>query len=151
LFKILGVAAARFHSIIHTQGEVYAFGINGGQMGLLQSDENVPTPKLISRLRNKTDVKKVATSDGATLCLFEDGELYLLQDFVCRKIKDIGTVNPGVVLRMTGGVLKLKGPEFCKGEPLQIAMLQSSGLVSYLFGYIIFVYGFSFYRPQRAK
>ncbi|XP_066924199.1 inhibitor of Bruton tyrosine kinase-like [Clytia hemisphaerica] len=128
--QIMGAAAGRFHTVIHSDKEVYVFGYNGGQMGLLKSEEIVITPKQVSRLlRNKTEVKMVAASDGATLCLYEDGEVYILQDFVCRKIKDIGSFLPGTKIRVTGGELQLKRSDFEKPEPLQIAILQSTGVV----------------------
>ena len=129
--NIIGVTAARFHTAIYSESEVYVFGTNGGQLGLLKSDEVVPTPKLVSRLLgNKTCIKKVVASDGATLCLFGDGELYILQDFICRKIKDIGMFLPGTTIKITGGALNLQRLESDKAEPLQIAILQSSGVVS---------------------
>ena len=129
--NITGVTAARFHTVVYGEREVYVFGTNGGQLGLLKSEEVVPIPKLVSRLlRNEACVKKVVASEGATLCLFGDGELYILQDFVCRKIKDIGIFLPGTTIKMSGGALSLKGLESDKAEPLQIAILQSSGVVS---------------------
>ena len=29
-----GIAAARFHSAIHTRNELFTFGLNGGQLGM---------------------------------------------------------------------------------------------------------------------
>ena len=128
--NITGVTAARFHTVVYGEREVYVFGTNGGQLGLLKSEEVVPIPKLVSRLlRSEACVKKVVASEGATLCLFGDGELYILQDFVCRKIKDIGTFLPGTTIKMSGGALSLKGLESDKAQHLQIAIL-SSGVVS---------------------
>ena len=130
---VIGVTAARFHTVVYTDKEVYVFGTNGGQFGLPKSDEIVSTPKLVSRLLlEKCNIKIAEAGDGATLCLFDDGELYILQDFVCRKIKNIGKCLPGTAIKITGGALNLKGSEVKKADPLQIAILQSSGVVSYI-------------------
>lgn len=126
--SIVGVAAARFHSAVYTKDELFTFGLNAGQLGHRKSDENQAVPKVVSHLYQKgSSIVNVVASDGATLCLLESGDLYLLQDYVCRKIamKMINVKR----LTMTGGVLDYKRSEFNKAEPLQIAVLRDSGVV----------------------
>ena len=63
--KMVGVAASRFHTVMHTDYEVYAFGTNGGQMGFLKTDETIVTPKQISRLlRSQTKLRRLLLATG---------------------------------------------------------------------------------------
>lgn len=128
---ILGVAAARFHSAVYTKDELFTFGLNAGQLGHRKSgDEHQAAPKVVSHLYQKgSAIVNVVASDGATLCLLANGDLYLLQDYVCRKIA-MKMINVSK-LAMTGGVLNYKGSEFNKAEPLHIAVLCDSGVVSF--------------------
>lgn len=127
--RFLGVAAGRFHSVIYTINEIYTFGLNAGQLGHPQGDKFVVTPKLVTHLYKKeASITSVIASDGAIICLLANGDLYLFQDYCCRKIAlrllDIS------VIAVTGGVLKSSDLEsFNKPLPLRIVVLHNSGVV----------------------
>ncbi|NWU61633.1 IBTK kinase, partial [Pterocles burchelli] len=87
---VIGVAAGRFHTVLWTKEAVYTMGLNGGQLGHLldpNGEKCVTTPRQVSALHHKDiSVSLVSASDGATVCVSERGDIYLLADYQCKKI-----------------------------------------------------------------
>uniref|UniRef100_A0A8C9MMW7 Inhibitor of Bruton tyrosine kinase n=1 Tax=Serinus canaria TaxID=9135 RepID=A0A8C9MMW7_SERCA len=107
---VIGVAAGRFHTVLWTKEAVYTMGLNGGQLGYLldpNGEKCVTSPRQVSALHHKDiSVSLVSASDGATVCVSERGDIYLLADYQCKKIAS-KQLNLKKVL-VSGGYLEYK-------------------------------------------
>nr|XP_038032588.1 inhibitor of Bruton tyrosine kinase isoform X4 [Anas platyrhynchos] len=107
---VIGVAAGRFHTVLWTKEAVYTMGLNGGQLGYLldpNGEKCVTAPRQVSALHHKdTSVSLVSASDGATVCVTERGDIYLLADYQCKKMAS-KQLNLKKVL-VNGGCLEYK-------------------------------------------
>uniref|UniRef100_G1KTS1 Inhibitor of Bruton tyrosine kinase n=1 Tax=Anolis carolinensis TaxID=28377 RepID=G1KTS1_ANOCA len=132
---VIGVAAGRFHTVLWTKEAVYTIGLNGGQLGYL-SDPNgekcVISPRQVSALHHKDiTMSFVTASDGATVCVTERGDTYLLTDYQCKKIAS-KQLNLKKVL-VSGGYLDYRvDPQHLKengGQRICILALDQAGRV----------------------
>ncbi|KAJ7396912.1 hypothetical protein BTVI_140193 [Pitangus sulphuratus] len=107
---VIGVAAGRFHTVLWTKEAVYTMGLNGGQLGYLldpNGEKCVTAPRQVSALHHKDiSLSLVSASDGATVCVTERGDIYLLADYQCKKIAS-KQLNLKKVL-VSGGYLEYK-------------------------------------------
>ncbi|XP_013804423.1 inhibitor of Bruton tyrosine kinase isoform X3 [Apteryx mantelli] len=107
---VIGVAAGRFHTVLWTKEAVYTMGLNGGQLGYLldpNGEKCVTAPRQVSALHHKDiSVSLVSASDGATVCVTERGDIYLLTDYQCKKMAS-KQLNLKKVL-VNGGYLEYK-------------------------------------------
>ncbi|NXC38850.1 IBTK kinase, partial [Penelope pileata] len=107
---VIGVAAGRFHTVLWTKEAVYTMGLNGGQLGYLldpNGEKCVTVPRQVSALHHKDiSVSLVSASDGATVCVTERGDIYLLADYQCKKMAS-KQLNLKKVL-VNGGYLEYK-------------------------------------------
>ncbi|KAM9241283.1 inhibitor of Bruton tyrosine kinase isoform 3-T3 [Leptosomus discolor] len=132
---VIGVAAGRFHTVLWTKEAVYTMGLNGGQLGYLldpNGEKCVTAPRQVSALHHKDiSVSLVSASDGATVCVTERGDIYLLADYQCKKMAS-KQLNLKKVL-VNGGYLEYKvDTEHLKengGEKICILALDGAGRV----------------------
>ncbi|XP_041418088.1 inhibitor of Bruton tyrosine kinase isoform X2 [Xenopus laevis] len=132
---VLGVAAGRFHTVLWTKDAVYTVGLNGGQLGYLQDpngEKFVSCPRQVSALHHKDiNITLVSASDGATVCVSERGDIYLLSEYQCKKLAS-KQLNLKKVL-VSGGILEHKAaPEHLKengGQPASVFALDQAGRV----------------------
>ncbi|NXV78339.1 IBTK kinase, partial [Atlantisia rogersi] len=132
---VIGVAAGRFHTVLWTKEAVYTMGLNGGQLGYLldpNGEKCVTAPRQVSALHHKdTSVSLVSASDGATVCVTERGDVYLLADYQCKKMAS-KQLNLKKVL-VNGGYLEYKvDTEHLKengGQKICILALDEAGRV----------------------
>ncbi|KAE8603105.1 hypothetical protein XENTR_v10014218 [Xenopus tropicalis] len=132
---VLGVAAGRFHTVLWTKDAVYTVGLNGGQLGYLQDpngEKCVSCPRQVSALHHKDiNITLVSASDGATVCVSERGDIYLLSEYQCKKLAS-KQLNLKKVL-VSGGFLEYKAaPEHLKdngGQPACVLALDQAGRV----------------------
>ncbi|KAM6368409.1 inhibitor of Bruton tyrosine kinase isoform 4-T4 [Alca torda] len=107
---VIGVAAGRFHTVLWTKEAVYTMGLNGGQLGYLldpNGEKCITAPRQVSALHHKDiSVSLVSASDGATVCVTERGDIYLLADYQCKKMAS-KQLNLKKVL-VNGGYLEYK-------------------------------------------
>ncbi|NWI20115.1 IBTK kinase, partial [Crypturellus soui] len=107
---VIGVAAGRFHTVLWTKEAVYTMGLNGGQLGYLldpNGEKCVTAPRQVSALHHKDiSVSLVSASDGATVCVTERGDIYLLAEYQCKKLAS-KQLNLKKVL-VNGGYLEYK-------------------------------------------
>lgn len=55
--------------------------------GHAKGDKFVTTPKLVTSLNHKNmTISTIAASEGVTVCSASNGDIYLLQNYICRKI-----------------------------------------------------------------
>ncbi|NXI52727.1 IBTK kinase, partial [Chloroceryle aenea] len=132
---VIGVAAGRFHTVLWTKEAVYTMGLNGGQLGYLldpNGEKCVTAPRQVSALHHKDiSVSLVSASDGATVCVTERGDIYLLADYQCKKMAS-KQLNLKKVL-VNGGRLEYKvATEHLKengGQKICILALDEAGRV----------------------
>ncbi|XP_048351373.1 inhibitor of Bruton tyrosine kinase isoform X2 [Sphaerodactylus townsendi] len=132
---VTGVAAARFHTVLWTKEAVYTMGLNGGQLGYLldpNGEKCVSSPRQVSALLHKDiTVSFVTASDGATVCVSERGDIYLLTDYQCKKLAS-KQLNLKKVL-VNGGYLEYRvNPQHLKeneGQRICILALDEAGRV----------------------
>ncbi|XP_020383794.2 inhibitor of Bruton tyrosine kinase isoform X3 [Rhincodon typus] len=132
---VIGVAVGRFHTVLWTREAVYTMGLNGGQLGYLMDPNGercVLAPRQVSALHHKDIVISLAAaSDGATVCVTERGDVYLLTGYQCKKIAS-RQLNLKKIL-VTGGHLDHKvDPQVLNeggGEKVCILALDESGTV----------------------
>ncbi|CAN7986704.1 unnamed protein product [Ixodes hexagonus] len=130
--KALGVCAARYHTVIYTEDAIYTFGLNAGQLGHPKGDRLQSAPRQISAL-NYPDVHftHVVSSDGAIVCATSKGDIYVSQEYKCRKIasKQLEIKQLSII----GGQLDdhCEGVCLSEGEKqdLKVMMLTKSGKV----------------------
>uniref|UniRef100_A0A4W4HIW7 BTB domain-containing protein n=1 Tax=Electrophorus electricus TaxID=8005 RepID=A0A4W4HIW7_ELEEL len=133
--SVIGVAAGRFHTVLWTRDAVYTVGLNGGQLGYLldpNGEKCVIVPRLVSALHYKdTTIAMAAASNGATVCLTEKGDIYLLADYQCRKLASKQLNIKKVVV--SGGSLDHRvDPQLLNesgGEKISILALDEAGRV----------------------
>lgn len=130
--KAVGVCAAKCHTVIYTEDGVYTFGLNAGQLGHPKGERLQTTPRQISMLSHP-DIKfsHVVSSDGAVVCATVKGDIYVCQEYKCRKIasKQLEIKQLSVV----GGLIDDSGNTVSGGsgdgekQALKVAMLTKSG------------------------
>ncbi|NXK44387.1 IBTK kinase, partial [Chauna torquata] len=104
---VIGVAAGRFHTVLWTKEAVYTMGLNGGYLLDPNGEKCVTGPRQVSALHHKDiSVSLVSASDGATVCVTERGDIYLLADYQCKKMAS-KQLNLRKVL-VNGGCLEYK-------------------------------------------
>lgn len=132
---VIGVAAGRFHTVLWTKEAVYTMGLNAGQLGYLldpNGEKHVSFPRQVSALHHKDFiVSLVSASDGATVCVSERGDVYLLTEYQCKKLAS-KQLNLKKVL-VFGGFLDYKADvqnlKENGGQPVQFLALDQAGRV----------------------
>ncbi|XP_061107075.1 inhibitor of Bruton tyrosine kinase [Conger conger] len=132
---VIGVAAGRFHTVLWTREAVYTMGLNGGQLGYLQDPNGVrcvTAPRQVSALHHKeVAIAMAAASNGATVCVTEKGDVYLLTDYQCKKLASRQLNIKKVVV--SGGSLDHRvAPQVlieASGEKVSILALDQAGRV----------------------
>ncbi|XP_056421935.1 inhibitor of Bruton tyrosine kinase isoform X2 [Hyla sarda] len=133
--SVIGVSAGRFHTVLWTKDAVYTMGLNGGQLGYLldpNGEKHVSCPRQVSALHHKDiGISLVSASDGATVCVTERGDVYLLTEYQCKKLAS-KQLNLKKVL-VSGGFLDYKAdPQSLKengGQPVRFLALDQAGRV----------------------
>lgn len=86
--RILGVKAARFHTIVWTGKKIWSWGLNGGQLGHNRTgDKFFIAPQLV-KLKFEDDVfiKCVGSSIAATALATSSGDIFLFHEYKNKKI-----------------------------------------------------------------
>lgn len=130
--KVLGIRAARYHSVIYSRDAIYTFGLNAGQLGHQKGDRLQTAPRQVSAL-NHGDVEftHVVSAEGAIVCATKKGDIYVLHEYQCRKIasRQLEIKKMCVV----GGQLDYRcdvaGIREGGGHELKVVMLTRSGKI----------------------
>lgn len=87
---IIGAAASRIHSVVHTSVSLYTFGKNAGQLGLVDSDaRSLPTqstPRKVAASLFSSAIHSVSAIDKATICLLENHDIWVLANYGYTKL-----------------------------------------------------------------
>ncbi|XP_028412320.1 inhibitor of Bruton tyrosine kinase-like [Dendronephthya gigantea] len=127
--EFIGVAAGTFHTLVYTKNEVFSWGLNSGQLGHIKGDKTKVNPQQISGLHFKDPsiISAVNCCDTATVCLTNQGDVYLIYQFTMRKIiSKLPNIKKVVV---TGGCFNDGLMKDLKCSPLTIYGLYGDGYV----------------------
>lgn len=131
---IVGIGAARYHSVIWTSRVLYTFGLNAGQLGHFKVDNEhtIINPRSVTSivLRDEGTLACVGISDGATVVSTSFGDIYVLHQYQTRKVASrmVGVVKVACIgghldSRVGAGGLTERG-----GASLKIAVLVGGGV-----------------------
>ncbi|KAB7495095.1 Inhibitor of Bruton tyrosine kinase [Armadillidium nasatum] len=136
--KVIGVAAAAYHSVIWSTDEVFTFGLNAGQIGHPEDRKEmfIDLPRSIDYIKKLHkdrvgEISDVIVSDGATVVVTSLGNLIACYDyktyFIPLKVKSI--VKVACIGGSLDSTLGVKLFSSHKSEDLKIAILLSSGVL----------------------
>lgn len=83
---ILGAAASRVHSVVYTATDIFTFGLNQGQLGYHQPDNETccqTTPRKVSM---STEIVQVVANDHCTAILTKSFQVILLCNYTQQKL-----------------------------------------------------------------
>lgn len=136
--RVVGCAVGMCHTVVWTEnGAVYTFGTNAGQLGHSKSDLHVSQPRQVSGVYKEDEsITCVHACDSATVIATKLGSVYLLHNYVCRRIVskqlDIEKIQVGGG-RLDSNALSKVDPQLVvindklKEESLHVLMRKSSG------------------------
>lgn len=82
---VLGAAASRVHSVVHTSNSLFTFGKNDGQLGLVDSDARSlaiqNTPRKVAASLFTSAITAVSAIDKATVCLLENHDVWVFANY----------------------------------------------------------------------
>ena len=82
---VIGVAASRVHSVVHTGTSLFTFGKNEGQLGIVDSDarslEVQTTPRKVAASLFASTITAVSAVDKATVCLLENHDVWVFANY----------------------------------------------------------------------
>lgn len=87
---VIGIAASRIHSVVHSATSLYTFGKNEGQLGIVDSDarslETQVTPRKIAASLFSSPIVAVSAIDGASICMLENREVWVFANYGYSKL-----------------------------------------------------------------
>lgn len=87
---VIGAAASRIHSVVHTASSLYTFGKNEGQLGLVDSDARSlaiqNTPRKVAASLFSWRIRLVSAIDKATICLLENADVWVFSNYGYTKL-----------------------------------------------------------------
>lgn len=82
---VIGAAASRIHSVVHTASSMFTFGKNDGQLGLVDSDARSlraqNTPRKVAASLFSSNISSVSAIDKATVCLLDNHEVWIFANY----------------------------------------------------------------------
>lgn len=82
---VVGAAASRVHSVVHTASSMFTFGKNDGQLGLVDSDARSlraqNTPRKVAASLFSSNISSVSAIDKATICLLDNHEVWIFANY----------------------------------------------------------------------
>ncbi|KAL7325160.1 hypothetical protein PS15p_207676 [Mucor circinelloides] len=82
---ILGVAASRVHSVVYTTTDIFTFGLNQGQLGYHQPD-NETCQTVPRKVSVSTEILQVVANDNCTAILNKSFQVILLLNYTQQKL-----------------------------------------------------------------
>ncbi|EPS41546.1 hypothetical protein H072_4547 [Dactylellina haptotyla CBS 200.50] len=84
--KIIGAAASRHHSIVHTTTSIFVFGKNEGQLGLVDADSRTlefqTSPRKVASLSlSDQPIYMITATEKASAVLLENHEVWIMMNF----------------------------------------------------------------------
>lgn len=87
---VVGIAASRIHSVVHTGSSLFTFGKNEGQLGIMDSDarslEVQAVPRKVAASLFASNILAVSAMDKATVCLLENHDVWVFANYGYAKV-----------------------------------------------------------------
>ncbi|KAF9433698.1 hypothetical protein BGZ76_009102, partial [Entomortierella beljakovae] len=85
--NIIGAAASRWHTVVHTKSEVFTFGFNYGQLGYERNGDVQVGPRKVASIPHESEtILQVVASDSATACLMSSFDVIVFHKYVYHKV-----------------------------------------------------------------
>ena len=82
---VIGAAASRIHSVVHTSTSLYTFGKNDGQLGLVDSDarslETQVVPRKVAASLFSSSISMVSAIERATVCVLNNHDVWIFANY----------------------------------------------------------------------
>lgn len=82
---VIGAAASRTHSVVHTATSLFTFGKNEGQLGIVDAHagtlEIQSVPRKVAASRFSSPICAVAAIDRATVCLLHNRDVHVFANY----------------------------------------------------------------------
>ncbi|KAI9883893.1 MAG: hypothetical protein M1823_004333 [Watsoniomyces obsoletus] len=100
---VVGIAASRIHSVVHTATALFTFGKNEGQLGLVDADARSldiqTTPRRVGVSLFAAPIQQVSAIDHATICLLSSNEVWVFANFGYARLSFPWVGSPNFHLR----------------------------------------------------
>ncbi|KAG0285119.1 hypothetical protein BGZ96_010550 [Linnemannia gamsii] len=83
--RIIGAAASKWHTAIHTETELFTFGFNYGQLGYERKGDLQIAPRKVASIPSGL-ILQVVASDSATACLMSSHEVIVLFKYAYHRV-----------------------------------------------------------------
>ncbi|KAF9396369.1 hypothetical protein CPC16_002552 [Podila verticillata] len=82
---VKGAAASRWHTVVHTENELFTFGFNYGQLGYERKGDIQMGPRKVATIPSGK-ILQVAASESATACLMASFDVVVFHKYAYHKI-----------------------------------------------------------------
>ncbi|KAG9063477.1 hypothetical protein KI688_004361 [Linnemannia hyalina] len=83
--RVIGAAASKWHTAIHTETELFTFGFNYGQLGYERKGDIQMGPRKVASIPSGP-ILQVVASDSATACLMSSNEVIVLFRYAYHRV-----------------------------------------------------------------
>ncbi|KAF9954068.1 hypothetical protein BGZ72_004930 [Mortierella alpina] len=83
--KIIGAAASKWHTVVHSETELFTFGFNYGQLGYERKDDIQLGPRKVASMPPGS-IEQVAASDAATVCLMSSHDVFVFHKYAYHRV-----------------------------------------------------------------
>ncbi|KAG0267703.1 hypothetical protein BG011_000014 [Mortierella polycephala] len=82
---VVGAAASKWHTVVHTETELFTFGFNYGQLGYERKGDIQMGPRKVASIP-PGKILQVAASDSATVCLLGSSEVIVFYKYAYHRV-----------------------------------------------------------------
>ncbi|CAO3564900.1 unnamed protein product [Mortierella alpina] len=83
--KIIGAAASKWHTVVHSDTELFTCGFNYGQLGYERKDDIQVGPRKVASMPSGL-IEQVAASDSATVCLMSSHDVIVFHKYAYHRV-----------------------------------------------------------------
>ncbi|KAF9569939.1 hypothetical protein EC968_002417 [Mortierella alpina] len=83
--KVIGAAASKWHTVVHSETELFTWGFNYGQLGYERKDDIQLGPRKVASMPPGS-IEQVAASDSATVCLMSSHDVIVFQKYAYHRM-----------------------------------------------------------------
>jgi len=100
---VCGIAASGSHSVLYTRTDLFTFGKNEGQLGIIDADARsldlIDSPRKVGGNKFNSSIDSVSAIDHATICLLSNREVWVYANYGYLKMTFPGVFIPNHFFR----------------------------------------------------